>query len=182
MATYKAQAERPNGTTPGASYVEASIEARDNPDGGDRQGVATLRVVWGKRPGSGTLDDGEQGREEYTRLARDVESAIDAVRDAAVPQQKGESRRYIEIASSRALLAVLEERDFWRRAAEVAEAFVREWTESPPGSRSAMEEAVRAVVVTERQFEAVMGLIGQIMKEMTAKTMSEMASSEGAVS
>jgi hypothetical protein len=68
---------------------------------------------------------------------------------------------------------VVEERDFWRHASDVATAFVNEWKDNPPGSRVAMREAVRAVTLTDRQADAVMELVGAILAKNVAEAMSQ---------
>jgi hypothetical protein len=172
MARFVGQADRPGERTPGSSYLHVTVNAADMQEG-PRQGIATLTIAWGRRGPTLASDNEEQGREEYTRFGADVEQAIESVRDAALGEQKGESRRYVETAASRAILAVVEERDFWRHASDVATAFVNEWKDNPPESRAAMREAVRAVTLTDRQADAVMELVGAIIAKNVAEAMSQ---------
>jgi hypothetical protein len=160
MTTFMGRAERPAGRD--SRFMFVAIEATDHPEGGARRGAATLTLTWGQGPE-------EQGREEYTRLGAQVEDAIDLVRDAALSEQKGESRRYIEMAASRAVKSVLEERELWRRAGEVAEALMRGWSENgPPVTRAKLKEAVRAAVSTDRDAAAVMEIVGRLLAAMAS--------------
>ncbi len=88
-----AEAGRPNGHVPGHSYLDCEIEVAGY--------LATLTIKWGIEQGRGV--DGEQGREEYTRSGMTDVDAVTLVRDAALDEQQGESRRYIEMAASRLL-------------------------------------------------------------------------------
>ena len=87
----EASAGRPYGHVPGHSYLDVDITASGR--------KATLIVTWGSAQGY----DEEHGREEYTRRGSDLADAIEQVRDAALAEQEGESRRYVEMAASRAL-------------------------------------------------------------------------------
>jgi hypothetical protein len=89
--TITATAGRPYGHVPGHTYLDADITAKGR--------TATLVVTWGSAQGY----DEEHGREEYTRRGDDLADAIEQVRDAALDEQHGESRRYVEMAASRAL-------------------------------------------------------------------------------
>lgn len=164
MARFTSTASRPGTPTTTKSYLHVTIDAADHPDGGHRQGIATLTIDWGSYGPEPSFTPQELGREEFTRFGSGVEEAIEAVRDAALnEQQKGESRRYIETAASRALLEVVKERDFWRRASEVAVGLVNDWdsgAEKMPTTRAEMKEAVQTVTVTPRQMDAVMELMG----------------------
>lgn len=84
-------AGRPYGHVPGHQYLDCDLVASGR--------TCTLTIVWGSAQGR----DEEHGREEYTRRGVDIGDAIERCRDAALKEQEGESRRYVEIAASRAL-------------------------------------------------------------------------------
>jgi hypothetical protein len=163
MTQFTGRAERPGGSEPGSQFLVAHIVASDYPEGGGRQGIARLTVSWGRIPD-------ESGREEYTRFGTSLEDAIEAVRDAALAEQKGESRRYIEMAASRALVTVIEERELWKEAATLAETLLQDFfrSQDPPTSLAEMEDRVRAVAGGDRRTAAVMDVIARTMAVQAA--------------
>ena len=96
--TLKIQASsgRPYGHVPGKNYLDCDIVVERR--------LATLTITWGSAQGY----DEEHGREEYSRTGRTMLEAIENVREAALAEQVGESRRYVEAACSRAMLEALD--------------------------------------------------------------------------
>lgn len=94
MAKITTSAGNPYGHVPGHNYIDADLVSTPK--------KCKITITWGSSQGY----DEEHGREEYTRTGRDQADAIAKCRDAALAEQNGESRRYIETAASRALEAL----------------------------------------------------------------------------
>lgn len=92
-------AGRPYGHVPGHSFLDAYVTVYEIGE----EFLAEFTVTWGSNQGH----DEVHGTEKYSRRGDTAIKALENARSVALENQRGESKRYVEIAAAEATKALL---------------------------------------------------------------------------